>query len=166
MLDYPFPYDSVAIQRATRRLASSLLRALDAPSPDRGRALKDVIGARDALRRRLTAADYRYFEFQLWQEGVARFIEYAAARAAAELRPPSAEFRNLPDYEPYGEAADSIRRSVRRELEQLDIGRQRRVAFYPIGAAMALLLDGTRSDWKPTYTSYPFALAALLSPGQ
>ena len=83
MLDYAFPYDSAPVQQAVRRLATALGQALDAPPGARNGALKTVVSARDTLRGRLTAADYRYFEFQLWQEGVARFIEYAAARAAA-----------------------------------------------------------------------------------
>ena len=166
MLDYPFPYDSPPTQHAMRRLASALVRALDARPGARVNALKDAVDAGNSLRSRLTGADYRYFEFQLWQEGVARYVEYAAARAAADLAEPSAEFRSLPDYEPYGSAADGARRRVRRELEQLDLGRQRRVAFYPIGAAMALLLEETRSDWQQAYARRPFALAALLSQSQ
>jgi hypothetical protein len=163
MLDYPFPYDSVTVQRAMRNLATALVRSLDAPSAGRLEALHDVIGARDTLRRRLAAADYRYFEFQLWQEGDARFVEYSAARAAAEAQEPSAKFQSLPDYQPYVRAADSLPRSLRRELERLDLARQRRVAFYPLGAAMALLLDQTSPDWKQAYARRPFALAALLS---
>ncbi|MFL5496816.1 MAG: hypothetical protein ACJ8DC_20750 [Gemmatimonadales bacterium] len=163
MLNYAFPYDSASVQQAMRGLATTLVRTLDAPPKARGLALKDAVDARDILRRRLTAADYRYFEFQLWQEGVARFIEYAAARAAAGIGQPSAEFRSLPDYEPYSRAADSVPPSLRRELEQLDLARQRRTAFYPVGAAMALLLDRTGFDWKRAYARRPFALAALLS---
>ena len=163
MLDYSFPYGSDPVQRVVRRLSAALLRALEAPPPGRVEALKDVITARDDLRGRLTAVDYRYFEFQLWQEGVARFIEYAAARAAAELDDPSAEFRRLRDYQPYSAAARKALSQLRQELEQLDVGQQGRVAFYPIGAAMALLLEETRPDWKQAYTEQPFALAALLS---
>jgi len=166
MLDYAFPYDSAPVQQAVRRLAIALGQALDAPPSAKANALRAVVGARETLRGCLTAADYRYFEFQLWQEGVARFIEYAAARAAAGSGGPSAAFRSLSDYEPYSGAAAGARRSVRRELEQLALGRQRRVAFYPLGAAMALLLEETRSDWKRAYADRPFALAALLSATQ
>jgi len=42
-------------------------------------------------------------------------------------------------------------------------GRQRRIAFYPLGAAMALVLEETRPDWMVAYTRRPFALAALLT---
>jgi hypothetical protein len=165
MLDYAFPYDSAPVQQAVRGLAVALGRALDAAPGDRSSALKTVVSARDRLRGLLTAADYRYFEFQLWQEGVARFIEYAAARAAAaESGRPAAAFEGLADYEPYSAAAAEARRSLRRELEQLALGRQRRIAFYPIGAATALLLEETLPDWKSAYGARPFELAALLSP--
>ena len=163
MLDYAFPYDSVPVQQAVRRLATALGQALDAPPSGKAEALRVVMGAREALRGRLTAADYRYFEFQLWQEGVARFIEYAAARAAAESGRPSDAFRSLSDYESYTEAAAGARRGLRQELVRLELGRQRRVAFYPLGAALALLLDETGPHWKRAYADRPFALAALLS---
>jgi hypothetical protein len=163
MLDYAFPYDSVPVQRAVRALATALGHALDAVPADRSNALKAVVRARDTLRGRLAPADYRYFEFQLWQEGVARYIEYASARAAAaEPAKPSPAFESLADYEPYSRAAAEARGGLRRELEQLALGRQRRIAFYPIGAAVALLLEETRPDWKQAYGRRPFALAALL----
>ncbi|HJR51975.1 MAG TPA: hypothetical protein VJ794_12760, partial [Gemmatimonadales bacterium] len=145
---------------------AALARALEARPKDRADALGNAVAARDTLRSRLTAADYRYFEFQLWQEGTARFIEYAAARAAAGAGEPPGAFRALPDYEPYGRAAERAREMLRRELEQLDLARQRRVAFYPVGAAVAMLLDRSRPDWKRAYARRPFTLAALLSAGR
>ena len=129
------------------------------PTPS---AVKAVVAARDTLRSRLSPADYRYFEFQLWQEGVARFIEYAVAREGAESGESATAFRSVSDYQPYSGAAEGARRSLRRELDQLALGRQRRVAFYPLGAAIALLLEETRPDWKRAYAARPFALAALL----
>jgi hypothetical protein len=63
----------------------------------------------------------------------------------------------------YREAADAAVRDLRRQLEQLDLAQQRRVAFYPIGAALALLLDASRPDWKQTYIRQPFRLPDLPS---
>jgi hypothetical protein len=163
MLNYPFPYDSAPIQRAVRSLATALALALEAHPELRPSALKTVSENRDILRNLLAAADYRYFEFQLWQEGVARFIEYAVARAAAQARQPSADFRHLPDYHPYSQAVDDALRAMQRELEQLDLARERRVAFYAIGAALAFLLDETRIDWKRAYIRQPFTLPDPLS---
>jgi hypothetical protein len=163
MLEYPFPYDSAPVQRAVRVWATALARALASRSSTRAHNQSAVVAERDALRRSLAASDDRYLEFQLWQEGVARFIEYATAKAAARYGKPSAEFRALPDYESYSAAAVRMRRSLRRELEQLALEQQRRASFYPLGAAMALLLDRSGSDWKRAYTQQPFTLSPLLS---
>jgi hypothetical protein len=162
MLNYPFPYSSPAVEQATRELALSVLKALDADSAERQRGLAEVVRARNALQRRVSAEEYRYLEFQLWQEGVARFLECAAAVEAAKLAPPDPDFKRLGDYESYDKVAQRMRQDLRRELQQLNLGRQGRVAFYPLGAGIALLLEETRADWKTEYTRHPFALAALI----
>jgi len=160
MLNYPFPYDSVPVQQAMRSLARSLAKAIATRSAPQRTALRAVENSRSTLLKILSADDYRYFEFQLWQEGVARFTEYAVARAARN-RKPLPGFRSLPDYEPYREAADDALHHIQHELSQLDLAQDRRVAFYPIGAALALLLDQTRPDWKRAYARQPFTLPDL-----
>lgn len=164
MLNYAFPYDSAPVQRAMRGLATALGSAVEAPSTVPDALLGDVVAARDTLRRLLTAADYRYLEFQLWQEGVARYTEYAVAKAAADAGEPMAEFEKLADYEPYGSAYRRRLADLRREIEQLDLAHNRRVAVYPVGAALALLLEATRPDWKQAYVRRPFELLTLLRP--
>ena len=157
MLDYPFPYDSAPVQAAMKELGAALARAL---GPDAGAGgVGDVLARRDGLRAGLSAEDERYLEFQLWQEGVARYIEYATARAAgeADLRAAGASYRQV---------ADSALGALQRELERLDLGRQRRVALYPVGAAVALLLDRSRPDWKDAYARRPFRLSDLLPPAR
>jgi hypothetical protein len=150
------------VQRAMRALAATLKEALGASAGDRGKALEDILRARETLRQRLGTADYRYLEFQLWQEGVARYVEYATARAAAKVDAPSPEFQRLTDYEPYSRIADRWMVSLQRELEEMDLERQRRVAFYPVGAAIALVLDWNRPDWKERYSQQRFTLASQL----
>jgi hypothetical protein len=158
MLNYSSPYDSIPVREAVRRLALTLRAALD---PERRSGIEPVMRARDALRAQLSAADYRYLEFQLWQEGVARYVEYRAANLASSGKPPG-NFAVLPDYQPYSAAAADRRRGLPQELEETDLQRNRRVSFYPIGAAIALLLDRTGQEWKEAYSRRPFALAALL----
>jgi hypothetical protein len=161
MLDYPFPYDSKPVQESLAALGVAVGKALDAPpGRERGR-MQAVVRARERLERSLTPADYRYLEFQLWQEGVARYIEYAAARAAAE-KGAAAALRGLKDFQPYGHVATGMLEQQRQDLARLDLSGDRRVAFYPLGAAIARLLDRTRPSWKATYASHPFALATLL----
>jgi hypothetical protein len=162
MLNYPFPYSSPAVQQSTRELAIAVRKALDSDSARRQPALAEVVRARNALQSRLSPEEYRYLEFQLWQEGVARFLENVSAIEAAKLPPPHPEFQRLRDYETYSRVAQRVRQDLRQALQQLDLGQQGRVAFYPLGAGIALLLDETRPDWKQEYTRHPFALAALI----
>jgi hypothetical protein len=162
MLNYAFPYDSARIQLAVRHWATALRRALGASSSVRVQTLERVTRARDRLRNLVSPPDYRYVEFQLWQEGVARYVEYRAVVLAAQKQDPPKEFRALPDYQPYNAAASEMHRRLLRELDRLDLGRDRRVSFYPIGAAIALLLDQVQPWWKEAYSARPFVLASLL----
>jgi hypothetical protein len=155
MLDYPFPYDSAPVGQAVRALAVALARALDA----RDAAAIDLVRReRETIRRLLSPEDERYLEFQLWQEGVPRYVELAAAEAAAGLGAPKADFRRLPDYEPYAVIARRMRRELSRELLDLSLARDRRVAFYPLGAGLGLLLERSGQNWKSTYRQRPFSL--------
>ena len=155
MLDYPFPYDAARVGEALRQLGRSLAATLAAPVSRRAVALEPAKTAITTLRGVLTAADRRYLEFQLWQEGVARYIEYAVMDAAA-----------LQGDSSYSRLAASARRALAHELGTLDPKRDRRVIFYPIGAAMARLLDEGRSDWKRAYAEHPFVLTELLFPSR
>ena len=166
MLDYPFPYDAVPVQRAVKTLAQALSHALDAPPGARRRAIEAVHRARAALAQHLTAAETRYMEFQLWQEGVARFIEYKAAELASGSYRPRSAYQSLRGYTSYATLAKQHQIALRRELNRLDLGKTRRISFYSLGAAYALLLDSTQADWEQTYESAPFTLTALLQAGK
>ena len=152
MLDYPFPYDSVPVQRAVRALATALAD---------GESIETVRRQRQALRRILSPDDDRYLEFQLWQEGVPRYVEIAAAEAAARAGESSETFRRLPDYVDYGELATRLRGDLDRQLTELSLPRERRVAFYSLGAGIALLLERSDGSWKKRYQEHLFT---LLSP--
>jgi hypothetical protein len=152
MLNYPFPYDSAPVHRLFGSLAEELVTALGAPvEGPAADAQHRVTSARRALRAALAPDDARYLEFQLWQEGVARYVELACARLASRGYVPGAAFVALPDYTPYAAAQSRLRDQLLRELRALDLGTDRRVSFYPIGAATALLLDRSAPRWKEHY---------------
>jgi len=134
---------------------------LTATSEDQAEAVRALLAERERVRVALAPADFHYLEFQLWQEGVPRYIELAAAQAAAELGEPGEAFRQLPDYESYGAVGDRARRKLQKELEDLSLGKERRVSFYPLGAAVALVLQRARPDWKSAYFERPFDLTSL-----
>src|SRR2546427_13147594 len=91
MLNYPFPYDSAPVATRFGALARVLARAvtgLDGNQRVPAATLTAYAEARAALQAALSADDYRYLSFQLWQEGVARHVEdRAAAVAAREYTP-------------------------------------------------------------------------------
>jgi hypothetical protein len=166
MLDYPFPYDSPPVQAASKVLARALSRALDAGPRARGPAIQAVVRARTSLAKHLAPADTRYLEFQLWQEGVARFIEYRAAELASRSHRPRSVYMSLPDYTSFADVSKRNRVALRRELDRLDLGKNRRISFYPLGAAYALLLEASGPGWKQMYQSMPFVMPELLKPGE
>ena len=159
MLNYPFPYDSAKVVEAFHKYRDVLRRSL-APDADVGQAVRDVLAARATLRGALSPAEWRYFEFQLWQEGISRYIELRVARAAAEQQP-NAEYLKFPDVIPYAVAADSLRKNIERELATLNLSGWKRVAFYPTGAAEGLLLDRVNPTWRSRYFTERFALEPL-----
>ncbi len=143
MLNWPFPYDSAAVQLAYDTLSRELAGAVSAigteaftprvaPVP---LALANLIGT-------LSPAAQRYFWLQVWQEGVSRYVELRVAEAAG------------PDY---AELARRLRVAIVRELTQPDLAGRRRGSFYALGAGLALVLDVTDPGWRARYRTKKFA---------
>ena len=163
MLTYPFPYRSRRVQQRFAAYSAALIAAL---SPDRNtgpdRSVRRVLQAREALKAVLSAPEYRYLTFQMWQEGVARYIELRTARMAAAAGPASAAMRALPDFTSYTDEADALEHEIRTAGAALPLADVQRVAFYPLGAAFAMLLDRVRPTWPAGYFGVPLSLDTLL----
>jgi hypothetical protein len=155
MLNYPFPYESPKVASAfasvSRELGRMLVKSL---RQDRRRFWQTYAGFLDLLSER----DRRYLSFQVWQEGVARYVELRVAELAAQAYKPSLEFRQLRDVEPFAKAAERMRAAIRSELAAPDLAKQKRVGFYAFGAGLALLLDRDGSAWKRRYMKQKFFL--------
>lgn len=155
MLNFPFPYDSAGVQAAFASASRRLAAAIRNPSAQN----RVVFWQRyDGLLGRLTSAERRYLAFQLWQEGVARYVELRAAEMAARIFVPSEAFRALPDYGPIADVAGRMRRAMLAELDEADLEGSRRVSFYALGAGVALLLDETGPGWRAAYLTRMFDL--------
>ena len=163
MLTYPFPYTSSAVQDRFDAYREALVQALGAVyRPDAEAAVAALLEARAQLHEALDPAADRYLAFQQWQEGVARYTEHRVAAAAAERYDPLPAFLALPDAVPYAVYAQSLRRALADELASVDLSTEGRVAFYPTGAAEALLLDALRPGWQRRYMADRFSLAPAL----
>ena len=160
MLNFPFAYDSAVVQSRFASYARALVRAIT-PAGASAVLARDVRTARAQLTSVLSADDDRYLEFQLWQEGVARYTELKVARLAATRYTPSAAFRALPDYRGYASMAERLEQQIRDELSTAALGDAKRTAFYPAGAATALVLDRVRPSWRAEYFAAPFRLSSL-----
>lgn len=156
MLEYPFPYaaQSAAFAALARRLAD-LVDAPSAPGPEARAAFWADYAAFCAA---LEPRDYRYLSLQLWQEGIARYVELRAAEAAARGHRVPAAFSKLHDYEPYAAAAASLRAGIVGGLRKETMAAEKRIVFYAFGAGLGLLLDQEGVPWKDRYLREKFYL--------
>jgi hypothetical protein len=121
--------------------------------------LSNYLKERKAFQDLLSPDDYKYFSFQLWQEGIARYTEFRIADLAASKYKPTKAFRSLQDYTPFQEVAETIlNRQIMGRLPELKIEKSERLVFYPFGAAEGLLLDRTNPRWRGRYLTEKFYL--------
>ncbi len=158
MLNFPFPYTSNEVQAQFAHLSRLLMEALQTGSQTEFTTkLVAYLEARRSFQQILDPDDYRYFSFQLWQEGIARYTEYSIAREAARAYRPSREFRALRDYTSFGQVAEDLRAEIFNDLQRARLGANGRVAFYGFGAAEGLLLDQANSRWRNRYFTDKFS---------
>src|SRR5882672_496880 len=96
MLNFAFPYKDDRIKEQFAALSKLLAKALQAgKKSDFSASLSTYLQARKAFQQLLTPDDYKYFSFQIWQEGLARYTEFRMADLAAKKYRPSKEFGAL-----------------------------------------------------------------------
>lgn len=159
MLNYPFPYDSARVQEKFSAMTRALLDAL--AQIDEPALMKKVAVFRRAqheFRESVPAEAAKYLDFQLWQEGVARYTEVVLGELAKKSYMPLPEFSALPDFTPYGTVAGAVRTNIMNDLGSLSLAKQRRIVVYSVGAAEALLLDRVTPEWKSEYLKHRFKL--------
>ena len=145
-LNFPFPYDSAPIQGAVKRWADAMHAALTAEPRDRVAATARAREAKRTLDALLAPDDRKYLDFQLWQEGVPRWIELAGARTAFQA---GLVERSTLDWQ---------ERRLLDDLTRIDLGRDKRVVVYALGAAMAELMEREGKGWRERYFGRMFDL--------
>jgi hypothetical protein len=164
MLNYPFPYDWMEMEEHFSLLSLLLADALEAETrADFSAKLSAYRKQRRELELTLSPDDYRYFSFQLWQEGIARYTEYRIAKLAGGGYKPSQAFRALRDYRPFAQVAEETKSGILNELRISQLADYKRVMFYAIGAGEGLLLDRTNPRWRQRYFAEKFYLDKYFS---
>jgi len=145
MLNYAFPYERTEVQEQFAALSQLLAAAIEAPSRERARRLRDYLEARRTFQQTLVPDDARYTELRV------------AQMAATKYRA-SKEFRALPDYQPFAELAKTTRERIFRQLKTQKLGEAKREVVYPFGAGEGLLLDQINPGWRRRYFVEKFEL--------
>ena len=152
MLNYAFPYDQKEVQDQFLSLSKLLVNVVNTETGlDRGTQLTEYLRARSEFERALKPDDYKYFSFQLWQEGIAHYTEYRVAKLAAAKYHPGKQFRALKDFTSFADAFREIRDTIINQLSTQRLGEKKREVVYPFGAAEALLLDEVNPSWQSRY---------------
>ena len=138
MLNYAFPYERKDVASAFAQASLALAAAVEArDGPAFAGSLEAYMQARKRLAATVEARDWAYFEFQLWQEGVARWSEIEAAAVS-------------PDPAVRAAAAERHASTIA-QLKSPDLAGQGRIAVYPYGAAEAMLLEACDPAWRKLY---------------
>jgi hypothetical protein len=148
VLAFAFPYEDPSVIAAFDKASLALGDAVAARRTARFHAeLGRYLAARKALATEAGARNWRYFEFQLWQEGVARWTEIQLGKAY-----PRADVR---------ESAAKLEEQTLKELTSPDLPGKKREVVYAYGAAEAMLLEACGRHWRSEYRSL-LSLGTLL----
>jgi hypothetical protein len=156
MLDYPFPYDSMPVIQQYKKYTQTLSAALaTVDSKNFDSFFTTYKKERKKLKQLLQPADYRYFSFQVWQEGLARYTEYKFLELLDNYQP-SIEVASLPDFISFSKLKHQFYQAEISNLAGLELPAEKRVCFYSLGFAEGILLDKLNPGWRSRFLEDKF----------
>lgn len=157
MLNYPFPYEDKEISEQYKRLTETARKTLTADNEDSfNKNLLLFLEEREKFKNMLEEKDYRYFSFQIWQEGIARYTELLTAKILSEVYEPSHEFMELPDYVDFDTYYGQLYDKILMRLDSQSLSFDKRNCLYTLGAAEGLMLDRINPEWRDKYFDEKF----------
>lgn len=162
MLNFEFPYDDTEVTEQFRKLSEQLLELIQDRDMFNEEAIKNYLSNRESFRKLVGEENYRYMQFQLWQEGVALYTEWKLLEAilSSEFQL-SPEFMELEDYISFESLQQQIYQRITRQLENMNMTQWKRVSFYAFGAGEALVLDHWKPGWRKHYLEHMFEMDKL-----
>lgn len=155
-LNYAFPYDDLRVIEQYNKYTSALLKAVsNVKKQNFNKDFKTYLKQRAKFKQLLKPADYRYFSFQIWQEGIARHTEYKFIQALDNYIP-SQEMTQLKDFVKFKDLKDKFYNSELKSITQSKLETEKRVSFYAIGFAEGILLDKRNPKWQEKYLTNKF----------
>jgi hypothetical protein len=158
MLNYPFPYDKPELVRSFAHLRDLLLATLSEPENEKFKQLAgQYFAERKQFLNQLSADDRKYLSFELWKEGIARYIQVKSAEQASSYKP-TPEYAALSDFESFESYGARARAETLKELKGADLASWKRVVVYSFGASEGFLLDRLNPKWRDGYFQHLFTL--------
>ncbi|MEO8210487.1 MAG: hypothetical protein ABI840_07990 [bacterium] len=157
MLNYDFPYKEEKVDQQYKILTQSAKKTyLSIDNPDFEINLSNYLDERKKFKELLSKKDYKYFSFQIWQEGLARYSEIKFAEFLKDFYTPSNELMKLNDYVSPDSFYTRILNRLLRRADFQDLANDKRDCFYTLGALEGLILDKVNPQWKDLYFKEKF----------
>ncbi|MEO8664841.1 MAG: hypothetical protein ABI462_05035 [Ignavibacteria bacterium] len=157
MLNYKFPYDDPSVGKKYSELVQSAKKTyLSINTPEFDNNVKEFLTARKDFKLLLNENDYKYFSFQVWQEGIARYTELKIADLMRNEYSPAKEFAELEDYIPADSFYTFVNDKILKRADSQSLAIDQRTCFYTLGALEGFILDKVNPDWKDLYFDKKF----------
>lgn len=155
-LNYAFPYDNSKVIEQFKKYTSSLLNAVsNVEKKSFNKEFRNYLRQRAKLKNLLKPSDYRYFSFQIWQEGIARHTEYKFIKLLDNYIP-THEMTQLKDFVKFKELQNKLYDAELKSIMTSKLETEKRVSFYAIGFAEGILLDKRNPQWREKYLTDKF----------
>ncbi len=161
-LNYPFPYKNPQVVKSYNEYTEALYAAVKAIDTEQWITLKDkFLKQRQAFKESLSPNDYKYISFQWYQEGIARYTEYAFLERIVEEYEPTEEVKSLGDFVPFDSYKKEFFEKHIESVRNLKLEEVGRITVYDVGFAEALILRELNPDWDRNYLKKKFDLEKL-----
>ncbi|MBN4072973.1 hypothetical protein JYT74_02920 [Crocinitomix catalasitica] len=156
MLNYPFAYTDENIIQQYDKYVKALSEVVESLNQEIFEAkFKQYIIERENFTQLLDTNDYKYFSFQIWQEGLARYTEYKFLQLLDDYESTQA-VTELADFISFSQYKDELYQSELQSLTELSLKENQRICFYSIGFAEGLILDELNFVWRDNYLTNKF----------
>lgn len=165
MLNYKFPYEDNTVNSAFNELKANLVDTYQSIGTKTfKKKTSEYIKTKKEFKKIVTEKDSKYFEFQLWQEGLARYTEYEILsyliKKDYQL---SDDFKLLSDYESLNDNKQKRLKKLTEEIEKVNLKDNQRNCFYSMGAIEGLILNKYKPAWRKKYLKNLFNTTNLFT---
>lgn len=153
MLNFPFPYENPEISSQYQQLNIAAYNAAFSNDAEFKNYFDIYLTERNRFKNLLSEKDYRYFSFQIWQEGLAKYTElkFLELMTNENYETKNPDLKLLRDYFTYSEQYQKLLGNIKENSGRLELGKSKRVCFYYLGALEGIILERNNPDWRERY---------------